>query len=144
MSAYFSLLSAFFVSLSGPTPGEEHASETAPKMPIRRKLAISPVKSGSGCEGAPPSHCPPGLQEVLRQEGMYPLPNTPETRASNAPVSIHPDSTFDVGGDEQVEETTRVNSTRILSPKSPEPPGGSGLRQLRVLRANNANEAPKR
>lgn len=91
-----------------------------------------------------PSRCPPGLQEVLRQEGMYPLPNTPETHASNAPVSIHPDSTFDVGGDEQWEETTQVNSTIILSTESPEAPKGSGLSQLRVLRSNNANEAPKR
>lgn len=123
----------------------EHASETAPKIPIRRKLDISPVKPGPGCENAPPpSHCPPGLQEVLRQEGMYPLPTTPQTRSSNAPVSIHPDSTFDVGGDEQVEETTQVNGTILLSPKSPEPPGGSSLSQLRVLRANNANEAPRR
>ncbi|XP_053473057.1 kinesin-like protein KIF18A [Ictalurus furcatus] len=127
-----------------PTPGEEHESETVPKMPIRRKLAISPVKPGSGCQGAVPSHCPPGLQEVLGQEGVYPLPYTPETQASTAPVSIHPDSTFDLGGDEQGDETIQVNSTVILSPKSDEPPGGSGLSQLRVLRANNSNDAPKR
>lgn len=150
MSAYFSLLIVlmlffFFllpVSLSEPTPGEEHESETVPKMPIRRKLAISPVKPGSGCHGAVPSHCPPGLQEVLGQEGVYPLPYTPETQAT--PVSIHPDSTFDLGGDEQGDETIQVNSTVILSPKSDEPPGGSGLSQLRVLRANNSNDAPKR
>lgn len=113
-------------------------------MPIRRKLPISPVKLGSGCEGAAPSHCPPGLQEVLRQEGICPLSYTPKTKASNGPVSIHPDSTFDVGVDEQGEETTQINSTIILSPESPEPPGGTSLSQLRVLRANNANEAPKR
>ncbi|KAI5626212.1 kinesin-like protein KIF18A, partial [Silurus asotus] len=129
----------------GPIPGEEHASETVPKMPIRRKLAISPVKPASTCEGAALAHCPPGLQEVLRQEGVYPLSYTPETQGSSAaPVSIHPDSTFDVGVDENAEETTHVNSTVILSPKSPDPPGGSGLSQLRVLRANNANEASKR
>lgn len=133
-----------FVSVSGPVAGEEHVPETLPKMPIRRKLAVSPVKPGSGCEGAGLSNCPPGLQEVLHQEGFYLLPYTPETQSSNAPVSIHPDSTFDVGGDEQGEETTQVNSTIILSPKSPEPPGGSGLSQLRILRANNSNEPPKR
>lgn len=149
MSAYCSLVIVcikcfLFVFLSGPAPGEEQASESVLKMPIRRKLAISPVKPGPGSEGAAPSHCPPGLQEVLRQEGMYPLPDTPETQASNAPVSIHPDSTFDVGVDEQGEETIPVNSTIILSPKSPEPPGGSGLSQLRVLRGNNAIEAPTR
>lgn len=127
-----------------PTPGEENASETVPKMPIRRKLAISPVKPDSGCHGAVPSHCPPGLQEVLSQEGVYPLPYTPETQASAAPVSIHPDSTFDLGRDDQGNETIQVNSTIILSPKSDEPPGGSGLSQLRVLRANNFNDAPKR
>ncbi|KAK3528046.1 hypothetical protein QTP86_017089 [Hemibagrus guttatus] len=131
-------------SPKGPTTGEEHESETVPKMPIRRKLPISPVKPGLGCQGAVPSHCPPGLQEVLRQEGICPLPYTPETQVSNSPVSIHPDSTFDVGVDEQGEEMTQVNSTIILSPKSPEPPGGTSLSQLRVLRANNANEAPKR
>ncbi|KAK2819844.1 hypothetical protein Q7C36_021490 [Tachysurus vachellii] len=128
----------------GPIAGEEHVSETLPKMPIRRKLAVSPVKPGSGCEGASLFNCPPGLQEVLHQEGFYPLPYTPETQSSNAPVSIHPDSTFDVGGDEQGEETTQVNSTIILSPKSPEPPGGSNLSQLRILRANNSNEPLKR
>lgn len=126
---------------SGAAAEEEHAPETVPKMPIRRKLAISPVKPGSDTG---PSHCPPGLQEVLLQEGMCPLPYTPETQTSNALVSIHPDSTFDVGGDDQEEETTQVNSTIILSPKSHEPQGGSGLSQLRVLRASNANEAPKR
>ncbi|TSP90500.1 Kinesin-like protein KIF18A [Bagarius yarrelli] len=128
-------------STKGPAAEEESASETVPKLPIRRKLAISP---DSVCEDTTSSHCPPGLQEVLRQEGVYPLPYTPETQTSNAPVSIHPDSTFDVGVDDQEEETTQVNSTIILSPKSYEPQGGSGLSQLRVLRANNANEAPKR
>ncbi|XP_053347445.1 kinesin-like protein KIF18A [Clarias gariepinus] len=128
-------------SPKGVTQGEAHTSETAPKMPIRRKLAISPVKPGSGSECSVPSHCPPGLQEVLRQEGMYPLPNTP----CNAPVSIHLDSTFDVGRDEQDEETTQLNSTIILSSKPSEPLAGSGMTYLRVLRANNANnEGPKR
>ncbi|KAG7315129.1 hypothetical protein KOW79_021217 [Hemibagrus wyckioides] len=131
-------------SPKGPTTGEEQESETVPKMPIRRKLPISPVKPGSGCEGAAPSLCPPGLQEVLRHEGICPLSYTPETKPSNTPVSIHPDSTFDVGVDEQGEETSPINSTIILSPKSPEPPGGTSLSQLRVLRANNANDALKR
>lgn len=132
---------------SGPTPGAEKGSKPVAKMPIRRKLAISPGMPVPGCEGAAPSRCPPGLQELLRQDGTYPLPDTPETRASKAPVSIDPDSTFDVGVDQQGEETAPVNSTIILSPKSSEPPGGPGLSQLfssNVLRANNSSEVPRR
>ncbi|XP_062845664.1 kinesin-like protein KIF18A isoform X2 [Trichomycterus rosablanca] len=128
------------------TSGKEQTLEAKPvaKMPIRRKLDVSPVKPGSGCEDAAPPHCPPGLQEVLRQEGMFPLHYTPETQPSTAPASIHPDCTFEVGADEQDEDTTTTNATVILSPGPAEPPGGSGLGQLRILRANNANEPPKR
>ncbi|XP_072527593.1 kinesin-like protein KIF18A [Salminus brasiliensis] len=131
-------------SPKGPIPGDEHLNKAEPlaKNPIRRKLAISPLNPSSDGTGPALSYCPPALQEVLRQEGMFPLHYTPEPDTSKAPNAIDPNSTFEVGRDEQ--EPTPANATVILSPGSPEPAGASGLSQLQVLRANNSNEAPKR
>ncbi|XP_037390265.1 kinesin-like protein KIF18A [Pygocentrus nattereri] len=131
-------------SPKGPSPAEKHAAKAEPpaKKPIRRKLAVSPPKPGSDGTGPALPRCPPALQEVLRQEGMFPLQYTPETHSSKAPNSIDPNCTFEVGQGEQ--ESTPANATVILSPGSPEPAGASGLSQLQVLRANNSNEAPKR
>uniref|UniRef100_A0A8B9KPD7 Kinesin family member 18A n=1 Tax=Astyanax mexicanus TaxID=7994 RepID=A0A8B9KPD7_ASTMX len=123
-------------------------SEPLVKKTIRRKLAVSPPKPSSDRPGPALSHCPPALQEVLRQEGMFPLQYTPETDASKTCSSFDPNSTFEVGRDDpeqnQEQEQTPANATVILSPGSPEPAGASGLSQLQVLRANNSNEVPKR
>ncbi|XP_022522868.2 kinesin-like protein KIF18A [Astyanax mexicanus] len=135
-------------SLKVSNPGEDQLTKAEPlvKKTIRRKLAISPPKPSSDRPGPALSHCPPALQEVLRQEGMFPLQYTPETDASKTCSSFDPNSTFEVGRDdpEQNQEQTPANATVILSPGSPEPAGASGLSQLQVLRANNSNEVPKR
>ncbi|XP_066513217.1 kinesin-like protein KIF18A isoform X1 [Hoplias malabaricus] len=128
----------------GPNLLEDHSGKAEPpaKKPIRRKLAVSPPKPGSDGTGPLPSQCTPALQEVLRQEGMFPLQYTPELQSPIAHKSIDPNSTFEVGKDEQ--EPTLANATVILSPGPSEPPGNSGLSRLQVLRANNCNELHKR
>lgn len=80
------------------------------------------------------SHYPPALQEVLRQEGMFPLQYTPQGQPHTS-STFDPNSTFDIG---HTEDTNAANATVILSA---EPPGHT---TLRALRANNENEPSKR
>ncbi|XP_063045547.1 kinesin-like protein KIF18A isoform X2 [Engraulis encrasicolus] len=69
------------------------AADQAPpcKKPIRRKLAVSPPETAQQQQsGAAPmaTLCPPDVQEVCRQEGMFPLLYTPETRGSSNPIAV--------------------------------------------------------
>uniref|UniRef100_A0A4W4GF68 Kinesin-like protein n=1 Tax=Electrophorus electricus TaxID=8005 RepID=A0A4W4GF68_ELEEL len=129
-----------------PVPAVENTTMAEPpaKKPIRRKLAVSPPKPSSNGQGLELPHCPPALQEVLRQEGMFPLQYTPEACPSEAPTAIDPNCTFEVGQDLQAQEPTTANDTVVLSPGPPEPVTVSGLSQLRILRASNGNEPPKK
>lgn len=80
------------------------------------------------------SHYPPAIQEVLRQEGMFPLQYTPEGQPHTSNI-FDPNSTIDIGHNE---DPSGSNATVILSP---EPPGHTALQ---ALRANNGNESYKR
>ncbi|XP_065123900.1 kinesin-like protein KIF18A [Paramisgurnus dabryanus] len=113
---------------------QDAEAECASKKPIRRKLAVSPANPGEDGAIPVPSHYPPALQEVLRQEGMFPLQYTPQSQP-HVSCTFDPNSTFDVGNNE---DTAAANATVVLSP---EPPGHM---TLRALRANNGNESPKR
>lgn len=80
------------------------------------------------------SHYPPAVQEVLKQEGMFPLQYTPEGQPHSS-GSFDPNTTIDIFHNE---DPAGINATVILSP---EPPGHT---TLRALRANNGNELAKR
>ncbi|KAJ8394915.1 hypothetical protein AAFF_G00040380 [Aldrovandia affinis] len=74
------------------------------KKPTRRRLTVSPVLP----------HCPPGLQE----EGVFPLPFTPELRPSKLVLDSHPapdhlNATFDVA--DSVEPSSGT-TTVLISP----------------------------
>uniref|UniRef100_A0A674AN23 Kinesin-like protein n=1 Tax=Salmo trutta TaxID=8032 RepID=A0A674AN23_SALTR len=56
--------------------------EPIPKKPTRRKLAVSPPNPGSVVSAS--AQVPMVLQDVLRQEGMFPLLYTPEATLANA------------------------------------------------------------
>ncbi|XP_052416724.1 kinesin-like protein KIF18A [Carassius gibelio] len=104
------------------------------KKPIRRKLSVSPANPDEDGPNPVLSHYPPAVQEVLKQEGMFPLQYTPEEQPQTS-SSFDPNSTIDIGYNEDL---SGGNATVILSP---EPPGHT---TLRALRANNGNEPAKR
>uniref|UniRef100_A0A673K849 Kinesin-like protein n=1 Tax=Sinocyclocheilus rhinocerous TaxID=307959 RepID=A0A673K849_9TELE len=113
---------------------QEGNAECPLKKPIRRKLSVSPANPDE--DGPIPvlSHYPPAIQEVLKQEGMFPLQYTPEGQPHTS-SSFDPNTTIDIGYNE---DPAGGNATVILSP---EPPGHT---TLRALRANNGNEPAKR
>ncbi|XP_076854914.1 LOW QUALITY PROTEIN: kinesin-like protein KIF18A [Brachyhypopomus gauderio] len=119
-------------------------AEPKARKPIRRKLTVSPPNPSTTVQHLAPPHCPPALQEVLRQEGMFPLQYTPEACPSHAPTTIDPDCTFEVERHLQEEEPSPANATVILSSGSPESVPASGLSQLRILHTNNVNEPAKK
>ncbi|KAG1954053.1 kinesin-like protein KIF18A [Pimephales promelas] len=118
---------------SSKEPREAEA-ECPPKKTIRRKLSVSSENPDEAEPIPVPSHYPPALQEVLRQEGMFPLPHTPEGQP-HASNNFDPNSTIDIGPNE---DPSGSNATVILSP---EPPVHTALQ---ALRANNGNEPAKR
>lgn len=118
-------------SSKGCSPQHQEPDAECPKKPIRRKLSVSP---NEGRAVPVVSHYPPALQEVLRQEGMFPLQYTPQSHPHTS-RTFDPNSTFDIG---HTEDTNAANATVTLSP---EPPGHT---TLRALRANNGNEPAKR
>ncbi|KTF89475.1 hypothetical protein cypCar_00004061 [Cyprinus carpio] len=113
---------------------QEGNAECPLKKPIRRKLSVSPANPDG--DGPIPvlSHYPPAVQEVLKQEGMFPLQYTPEGQPHTS-GGFDPNSTIDIGHNE---DSAGSNATVILSP---EPPGHT---TLRALRANNGNDPAKR
>uniref|UniRef100_A0A672M8K4 Kinesin-like protein n=1 Tax=Sinocyclocheilus grahami TaxID=75366 RepID=A0A672M8K4_SINGR len=132
---------------STPCSSEKHTHRTSQRLrptrsskgeliskPIRRKLSVSPANPDE--DGPIPvlSHYPPAIQEVLKQEGMFPLQYTPEGLPHTS-SSFDPNTTIDIGYNE---DPAGGNATVILSP---EPPGHT---TLRALRANNGNEPAKR
>lgn len=95
---------------------------------------MSPANTDEDGSNPVLSHYPPAVQEVLKQEGMFPLQYTPEEEPHTS-SSFDPNSTIDIGHNE---DPSDGNATVILSP---EPPGHT---TLRALRANNGNEPAKR
>lgn len=95
---------------------------------------MSPANPDEGGPIPALSHYPPAVQEVLKQEGMFPLQYTPEVQPPTS-SSFDPNSTIDIGHNE---DPSGGNATVILSPEPP------GLTTLRALRANNGNELAKR
>lgn len=93
---------------------------------------MSPANPGEDGAIPVPPHYPPALQEVLRQEGMFPIQYTPQGQPHTS-CTFDPNSTFEVGHNE---DTAGANATVVLSPEPP--------MTLRALRANNGNEPPKR
>ncbi|XP_062381062.1 kinesin-like protein KIF18A isoform X2 [Sardina pilchardus] len=106
-----------------PTPAP--AQEPAAKKPIRRKLAVSPPEAARQPAASMATLCPPDVQEVCRQEGMFPLQYTPEVSqrsaqsdaAANATVTYDPDTTFDIGT--VGEDAKPADGTVILCEVSP-------------------------
>ncbi|XP_067256888.1 kinesin-like protein KIF18A isoform X1 [Chanodichthys erythropterus] len=122
-------------SSKGCSPQHQEAEAECPlKKPIRRKLSVSSEIPDEDGPIPVPSHYPPALQEVLRQEGMFPLQYTPEGQPHTS-NTFDLNSTIDIGHNE---DPSGGNATVILSP---EPPGHT---TLRALRANNGNEPAKR
>uniref|UniRef100_A0A8C1ZWF9 Kinesin-like protein n=1 Tax=Cyprinus carpio TaxID=7962 RepID=A0A8C1ZWF9_CYPCA len=132
---------------STPCSSEKHTRRSSQRLrpthsskgeliskPIRRKLSVSPANPDG--DGPIPvlSHYPPAVQEVLKQEGMFPLQYTPEGQPHTS-GGFDPNSTIDIGHNE---DSAGSNATVILSP---EPPGHT---TLRALRANNGNDPAKR
>ncbi|KAI2662639.1 Kinesin-like protein KIF18A [Labeo rohita] len=124
---------AFYLSGCSPQHQDENV-ECPLKKPIRRKLSVSPANPDEGGPIPALSHYPPAVQEVLKQEGMFPLQYTPEVQPPTS-SSFDPNSTIDIGHNE---DPSGGNVTVILSPEPP------GLTTLRALRANNGNELAKR
>uniref|UniRef100_A0A674AJZ7 Kinesin-like protein n=1 Tax=Salmo trutta TaxID=8032 RepID=A0A674AJZ7_SALTR len=62
--------------------------EPIPKKPTRRKLAVSPPNPGSVVSAS--AQVPMVLQDVLRQEGMFPLLYTPEATLANSSCPLSP------------------------------------------------------
>ncbi|XP_050971594.1 kinesin-like protein KIF18A [Labeo rohita] len=122
-------------SSKGCSPQHQDENVECPlKKPIRRKLSVSPANPDEGGPIPALSHYPPAVQEVLKQEGMFPLQYTPEVQPPTS-SSFDPNSTIDIGHNE---DPSGGNVTVILSPEPP------GLTTLRALRANNGNELAKR
>ncbi|XP_048086838.1 kinesin-like protein KIF18A isoform X1 [Alosa alosa] len=127
-------------------PAPPSVQEPPAKKPIRRKLAVSPPETARQPVATMATLCPPDVQEVCRQEGMFPLQYTPEvgqrraqgdapntSSAANATVTYDPDTTFDIGVSEDAKP---ADSTVILSEVSPT--------QTQALKPNNFNEPLKR
>ncbi|XP_073693624.1 kinesin-like protein KIF18A [Garra rufa] len=117
----------------GGSPQHQNGNAECLKKPIRRKLSVSPANPDEVGPIPVLCHYPPAVQEVLKQEGMFPLQYTPEVQPPTS-SSFDPNSTIDIGH----EDPSGGNATVILSP---EPPGHT---TLRALRANNGNEPAKR
>ncbi|XP_012674901.1 kinesin-like protein KIF18A isoform X1 [Clupea harengus] len=130
------------------------AQDPLAKKPIRRKLAVSPPETTQPPVTAMATLCPPDVQEVCRQEGMFALQYTPEvfqrprqdhshnpTNATNITVTYDPDATFEIG---VCEDTKPSDGTIILSEGSPTTTGQSIPSNTKALRPNNLNEPPKR
>lgn len=138
-------------------PAPPPAQEPPAKKPIRRKLAVSPPETAQQpTVAAMATLCPPDVQEVCRQEGMFPLQYTPEvcqrppqnhthnpSGAANTTVTYDPDATFDIGVSE---DTKPADSTVILSEVTPTSTahGISSHSHTKVLKPNNLNEPFKR
>lgn len=84
-----------------------------------------------------PSHYPPALQEVLREEGMFPLQFTPLGQPHTS-STFDPNSTFEIGHTEDTNTASATDVTVIVSPEQP------GHTTLQALRANNGNESANR
>uniref|UniRef100_A0A4W5LSV9 Kinesin-like protein n=1 Tax=Hucho hucho TaxID=62062 RepID=A0A4W5LSV9_9TELE len=96
--------------------------EPIPKKPTRRKLAVSPPNPGSVSSAS--AQVPMVLQEVLRQEGMFPLLYTPEASSTlNRPSLLplqhsavnDPNMTFDID-DEDNEATVQILRRKVTLP----------------------------
>ncbi|KAI7814719.1 kinesin-like protein KIF18A isoform X1 [Triplophysa rosa] len=124
-------------SSKGCIPQHQEPEAECPKKPIRRKLSVSPANPDEGRAVPVPSHYPPALQEVLRDEGMFPLQYTPQGQPHSS-STFDPNSTFDIGHTEDTNTASAANDTVILSP---EPPRNT---TLQALQANNGKEPAKR
>lgn len=164
---FFSVSAPGPAPVLAPPPAEKPALVVAPtekpapppdqeppaKKPIRRKLAVSPPETARQPAATMATLCPPDVQEVCRQEGMFPLQYTPEvcqrpqqnhahnpSCAANTTVTYDPDATFDIGVSEDAKP---ADGTVILSDVSPTP-AGFGNTHTKALKPNNLNEPFKR
>ncbi|XP_046898063.1 kinesin-like protein KIF18A isoform X2 [Hypomesus transpacificus] len=104
--------------------GEQTGQGQPEKKPTRRKLAVSPPTNPNSNVGSSQPHSPMVLQEVLKQEEMYPLQYTPEP-IQNTPSSLlllrpsdtnDPNMTFDITDCDDPANTTgrQTDSTSCL------------------------------
>uniref|UniRef100_A0A8C7GW26 Kinesin-like protein n=1 Tax=Oncorhynchus kisutch TaxID=8019 RepID=A0A8C7GW26_ONCKI len=127
--------------------------EPIPKKPTRRKLAVSPPNPGSVVSAS--AQVPMVLQEVLRQEGMFPLLYTPEASSTlNRPSLLplqhsavnDPNMTFDIEDGDT--EAALANATAILYQCSPNHQAETlcplSPSQQQAPRANDMSKPPKR
>ncbi|XP_042187052.1 kinesin-like protein KIF18A [Oncorhynchus tshawytscha] len=127
--------------------------EPIPKKHTRRKLAVSPPNPGSVVSAS--AQVPMVLQEVLRQEGMFPLLYTPEAsstlnRPSLLPLQDYavndPNMTFDIEDGDN--ESALANATVVLYQCSPNHQVVSSCplspSQQQAPRANDMSKPPKR
>ncbi|XP_064869205.1 kinesin-like protein KIF18A isoform X1 [Oncorhynchus nerka] len=127
--------------------------EPIPKKPTRRKLAVSPPNPGSVVSAS--AQVPMVLQEVLRQEGMFPLLYTPEASSTlNRPSLLplqhsavnDPNMTFDI--EDEDNEAALANATAILYQCSPNHQAETSCplspSQQQAPRANDMSKPPKR
>ncbi|XP_067105321.1 kinesin-like protein KIF18A [Osmerus mordax] len=96
--------------------GEQTGQGPPEKKPTRRKLAVSPPTNPNSNVGSSQPHSPMVLQEVLKQEEMYPLQYTPEP-IQNTPSSLlllcpsdtnDPNMTFDITDCDDPANTTVI------------------------------------
>lgn len=127
--------------------------EPIPKKPTRRKLAVSPPNPGSVVSAS--AQVPMVLQEVLRQEGMFPLLYTPEASGTlNRPSLLplqhsavnDPNMTFDI--EDEDNEAALANAAVVLYQCSPNLQAESSCplspSQQQAPRANDMSKPPKR
>ncbi|XP_021463236.2 kinesin-like protein KIF18A isoform X1 [Oncorhynchus mykiss] len=125
--------------------------EPIPKKHTRRKLAVSPPNPGSVAS----AQAPMVLQEVLRQEGMFPLLYTPDAsgtlnRPSLLPLQHYavndPNMTFDI--EDEDNESALANATVVLYQCSPNHQAVSSCplspSPQQAPRANDMSKPPKR
>uniref|UniRef100_A0A8C8D0K6 Kinesin-like protein n=1 Tax=Oncorhynchus tshawytscha TaxID=74940 RepID=A0A8C8D0K6_ONCTS len=138
--------------LQGPA-AQVTVMEPIPKKHTRRKLAVSPPNPGSVVSAS--AQVPMVLQEVLRQEGMFPLLYTPEAsstlnRPSLLPLQDYavndPNMTFDIEDGDN--ESALANATVVLYQCSPNHQVVSSCplspSQQQAPRANDMSKPPKR
>lgn len=115
------------------------------KKPTRRKLTVSPPTRPDSASGSAPPTGPLVLQEVLKQEGMFPLQYTPEP-AQNTPLSLRllrpscsndPNMTFDI--DPGCEDATPASGAERATATVP-----SASNPLQPSRADDGNRPAKR
>lgn len=127
--------------------------EPIPKKPTRRKLAVSPPNPGSVVSTS--AQVPMVLQEVLRQEGMFPLLYTPEASSTlNRPSLLplqhsavnDPNMTFDI--EDEDNEAALANAAVVLYQCSPNLQAESSCplspSQQQAPQANDMSKPPKR